>query len=404
MLACPSLVHRTTCNYQRVKAGRQAEIAAIVIHPLTVHLPEYENSLNSPLPDLDTGHINPLSVHFLVSDLSAIQLYEIGNTVYGLDYLKNPAWPGLSALMPLNDVNAPFIHIGIRADCSIIALVNLICCIIQEIGINIPVIASSDLQSDRPKYELSSTLITQVADCVASGGNVQQPPNWIELWDRVQELEVCCFSNKAQINQLKQRVSRAEINIAKNTFDIKALQDVVAYLGTAVSQIPAILETIRLIQEQIGNIIENCCPVIPEAACFTYQLLNGQEQTITPNQPVHLNPPTRVIDTEPPIVTVGPLWRADLSQGNCTWYLDGIVRFKLNQWCTGKFAKLWLVVCGQRTEVAYKEITNSNMQLVQLQFSDVMVPAGCNNVFVEVEINDQTAQIVTFAEVKGCCR
>lgn len=404
MLTCPSLVLRTSCNYQRVKAGRQAAIAAIVIHPLTVNLPEYENSLNSPLPNLDTGHINPLSVHFLVSDLSAIQLYEISNTVYGLDYLKNPSWPGLSALMPLNDVNSPFIHIGIKADCSIIALVNLICCIIQEVGINLPIIASSDLQSDRPHYQLSSTLITQVADCVASGGNIQEPPNWIDLWKRVQDLEVCCFSNSAQINQIKQRLSRAEINIAKNTFDIKALQDAVVYLNNAVSQIPAILEAIRLIQEQIGNIIENCCPVIPENVCFDYQLLNGQEQTITPNQPVHLNPPTKVIDSEPPIVTVGPLWRADLTNCNGVWYLDGVVRFKLNQWCTGKFAKLWLVVCGQRTEVANYTIPNSNSQLVQLSFSNVMVPAGCNNVFVEVEINDQTAQIVTFAEVKGCCR
>ena len=403
MLTCPSLVSRPqACNYARIKAGRDGEqIVAIVLHPIQGSMESFEASMGTPLPHFNVGHQNPLSTHFIVTDLTAIQLAEISSTTFGLDYFKNPTWPSINILYPIDDINAPFIHIAFKPDASKIALINVICCIIQELGVSIPVLSSSDLQSDRPVYVLDPTLATQIADCVASGGNIQPPPSWIDLWKRIQNLEVCCFSNTAQINILRGKVAKHEAEIALIKIQISALQNSVNLLLDQVLQIPAILAAIIALQQQIADILERCCPEIIDQACFNYQIIAGQEMVITPNQPVHLNLPTKVIDSEPPIVTTGPLWRANL-KGTCTWVLDGIVRFKLNEWCAGSKARLFVVACGVRTEVTQQTIASTSLQLIQLSFSGFLQPA-CENVYLEVETNDKTAQIVSFAEFKGCC-
>lgn len=401
MLTCPSVVARPqACSTARITGRNGQQIAAIVLHPIQGPMESFENSMKSPLAVFETGHINPQSTHFIVTELAAIQLVEIGYATYGLDYFKNPTWPPLVHLQPISNPNIPFIHIAIHADAKPIALLNVICCIIQELGVALPIIASSDLQADRPTYYLPAGFQTEVNNCVASGGNIQPPPSWIDLWKRIQDLEVCCFSNTAAIAKLNTRLTKAECEIAKLKKEIELLKAKIAALEILASVIPGILETIRLIQEQIIFIQENCCPDPPDQACFNYQLISGQEMVITPHQPVRLNLPTKVLDTEPPIVITGPLWRAKLL--DCTWSLNGIVRFRLNQWCTGAKARLWLVACGVRTLVDEKTITTTSGQLVQLSFNGVL-QTPCDNVYLEVETTDQTAQIVQFAEFSGCC-
>lgn len=402
MLTCPSVVARPqSCSAARVTGREGHQIAAIVLHPIQGPMESFESAMSTPLPQFCSGNINPLSTHFIVTELAAIQLVELSEATYGLDYFKKPTWPFLENLLPLHNPNLPFIHIAIKADAQPIALLNVICCIIQELGVALPIIASHDLQCDREPYLLDPNFITNVENCVASGGNIIPPPSWFDLWKRVQELEACCFSNSAQIRKLAERVTRNEYTIERHTQEITWLKEKIVILEAAVAIIPGLVETIRLIQEQIQNIIENCCPESTEdPVCFNYQLLAGQEQVITPNQPVHLNPPTKVIDQEPPLVITGPLWRAKLL--GCTWVLEGIVRFRLNQWCAGSKAKLWLVACGVRTLLKEEPITSTGTTLVQLSFKDILQPA-CDNVYLEVETTDQTAQIVTFAEFKGCC-
>lgn len=405
MLTCPSLVSRSqACNTARIKVGRDAPISAIVLHPLTpgLSVETFEVSMGTPLVNFNAGHQNPLSVHFIVTDLASIQYAEIDNTTYGLDYLKNPTWPGITALYPLDDVNAPFIHIAIKSDCQLIAgLVSLVCCIKRHLGIDLPVIASSDLQSDRPQYVFDPTFTTQVEACV--GDSVQPAPNWIENNRRIAELEVCCITNTARIIDLRSRVSHLEQATNNNTCTIHNLIHEVTQLQIAVAPINSILAQLVLIQQELADIRENCCPdTPPDNPCWHYQLLPGQEQTITPQQPVHLNPPTKITDTTPPTVITGPLWRANLSN-TCLWALSGAVRFKLNQWCAGTVARLYVVACGVRTELTSYTVPSTSTQLVQLSFDGYLQPGGCNNVFLEVWINDQTAQIVTFAEFRGCC-
>lgn len=405
MLTCPSLVLRPqTCNTARIKVGRTAPISAIVLHPLTnITVETFEVSMGTPLVNFNAGNSNPLSVHFIVTDLASIQYAEIDNTTYGLDYLKAPTWPGITALYPLDDVNAPFIHIAVKADCHTIAgLVSLICCIKRCLGIDLPVIASSDLQCDRPQYVFDPTFTTQVEACV--GDSVQPAPNWIENNERIARLEVCCITNTAKVIDLQRRVDELECTVNNNTCNIHDLIHEVTTLQMTVAQIPAIINQLTLIQQQISDIRENCCPdTAPTTSCFQYQLMPGQEQTITPNQPVRINLPTKIRDTTPPIVTPGPLWRANLSQ-NCTWSLKGTVRFKLNQWCAGTNVWLFIVACGVRSLVAPPQVlTTTGQQLVQVSFDGYLQPGGCNNVFLEMSIDDQTAQIITFAEFEGCC-
>lgn len=329
-----------------------------------------------------------------------IQYIRLSNTALGLDYLLNATWPGITNLIPIEDVNAPFIHIGLLTDQLCGNVIELLCCISTLYDYPLPIVAASDLQSDRPIIEINPSLITQVDNCVASGGIID-PPNVYDLTDRVIALEICCFDNTSAINRLKPRVRALERRTDAIEFRLGNIDSNIATLYEIVSVIPALQAAIELLQQQIGGLIDTCCPVSSDPDCFHYQLLPSQEMVITPNQPVHINLPTKIEDTTPPTVIPGPLWRAKLL-GTCNWRLEGIVRLRLAQWCVGKKAVLRLVVCGVRYVLDEYVAASTGFQQATLSFSNYFIPPGCDNVYLEVSVNDDVAKIIEFAQFKGC--
>lgn len=407
-MPCKGIVCRPkTCSFTRYTLGHghyttAPHIAAIVIHPIVgIGLEAYEGQLNTPLTKFDEGSINPKSVHFIVTETAAIQYAELSATTLGFDYLKNPTWPGIIPLYPITDVNGPFIHIGFIDDCNYEGtLLRLLCCIIDNLGYVPDLIASVDIQSDRPQYSISPTLRSQYNDCQYIS-NLPDPINIFDLEQRIIELEQCCGDNRAQIILLKQRMAAAELKLGNHEVRINNLENQVSVITEQTSQIPSILAQLQILSEQVQYILTHCCPQAPENVCVQYQLNPGNQMLITSNQPVHLNLPLKISDSEPPKVITGPLWKADLS-GDCDWTIEANVRFRLRSWCSGRVAKLSLSICGVIYVIGEYDIPSDGPQVVTLSGNFLLPAPGCNNVFLYVSHNDDSPQIVEFANFKAC--
>lgn len=428
---CNGVIARTNCNAvasNRYELGRVGYVGApipkaIVIHQLTsISADGYGDQLTSPLPRflcaVPTPNLckefpatqNPKSVHFVVTNLSAVQYIELTSTAFGIDYLLGSTWPGLLALEPITDVNGPFIHIAIEGECAN-SLIQLLCCIGVELGISLPIIAASDLQADRPELTLNPSIQTQVDNCVASGG-FPVIPAIPDLVNDIVELQECCFTNTSDIVTLKTDVELLTNRTYILEQKVTGIENQLITITNQIAVIPSLVAQITTIINQITDIQNRCCPEPLTATCFRYQLTAGNEMLITPNQPVWLNLPVRVEDRddpncttgcEGPIVHPGPLWQACLE--DCTWDLRALVRFRLTNWCAGKKASLYLVACGKKYLLAEETISFTGMQAITLK-GTFLLPAGCCDVHLLVATNDDkivTAKVVEFAEFSGCC-
>ena len=406
MLHCASIVSRKEC-LARITPGHHGYRGAptpqaIVLHKISVDLTTFEGEMYLPLAqDWNTqGHVHPLSVHFVVTPTSAIQYAEVTDTTLGLDYLTQTTWPWLVHLFPLNDVNSPFIHIGLTdTNCLNSFLINLVCCIKRELQLDLPIVAASDLQGDRPELIIDPTFITQVNNCLATP--VLNPPTIPDLQDQILEIAQCCLLNTAGLNALRGRVTNLEQTVADLKDRVTNVESNITSIFNTISILPAILTQLQTLQDAVAGILENCCDNgTTDQGCFNYRIGNGQEMVVTPNQPVWVNLPTKVIDTTPPLVIPGPLWKAKLL-GTCNWPLHAIIRFRLNQWCRGKTAKLYLVACGQFYLLDEYTTVSDGTQVITLE-GDFILPPGCSDVHLKVDTNDDTAQIIEFAEFRGC--
>lgn len=436
-IVCQGLVTRDKCSSfsaTRVSSGRVGYTGApipqaIVLHKLVgISAEGYNDQVTTPLPKFQCGvpgpdlcmvypaTVNPKSVHFLVTSTYTVQYAELSATTFGIDYLLGATWPGLNALLPITDVNGPFIHIVVDGECAN-TLVTLLCCIGTTLGQSLPIIAASDLQADRPELQLNPSIQTQVDNCVASGGYAHQP-SVAELDNRVIALELCCLSNSSDIAVLKEDLGLLTNRVAVVEGKVIVLENKVADIYEQIAIIPALVLQVTTLINQVADILSRCCPKKSETQCFRYQLMPGDEMLITPNQCTWLNLPTKLEDRGPanctngcclPIVKPGPLWMADLSCSDCnsceTWSLDAVVRFRLAQWCAGKKASLYLVACGKKYLMAEQVIASTGPQSITLT-GKFLLPCGCTDVHLLVCDSDDKivpAHIVEFASFTGCC-
>lgn len=393
----------------RIKNGRTGYVGApnakaIVLHPITtISADAYEDLLSTPVPPYDSSTL-PKSVHFIVTDTSAIQLAELSDTTFGLDYFLNPTWPDLAPLLPVTDVNGPFIHVALFGPQLSNSLVTLLCCINVTLGYNLPIISSHDLQSDRPELVIDPTLIAEVDVCVEAGGIDPNPPNIYNLEERVIALEACCVANTTAVAAHEIRLDNLEAYDLTVETRLDALETRTTALEGIVAIIPSLQSQIEILQNLIINIQNNCCPEPPTSTCWQYQLLPGDEMVITPNQAVWLNLPTEIEDTDPPIVLTGPLWRAILPACGTNWQIDATVRFSLTGWCIGKKAQLYLVACGNTYLIAETTIASTGPQSITLN-GNFLLPGTpqCSDVHLEVRSTDADPKVVEFANIRGCC-
>ena len=432
---CPGLVTRDCKQFSstRYTIGRVGYTGAPIPHAIVLHKLQgisadgYNDQLTSPLPKFQCAvptpslcqefpaTVNPKSVHFIVTPTSVVQYAELSNTTFGIDYLLGSTWPGLNALLPITDVNGPFIHIVVDGECAD-TLVRLLCCIGVNLERSLPIIAASDLQIDRPVINLNPTIQTEVDNCVASGGFAPQM-SIDTLVDRVEALEACCLANTSDIVVIKQDIA----SIKQRVYSLEqwrvTVDQTLADIKDTIAVIPALVEQVTTLINQVTDILNRCCPKKIDTTCFQYQLLPGDEMLITPNQAVWLNLPTKIQDRDgtgcpdccKAIVQPGPLWMANLECSDCnsceTWSLTANVRFRLAQWCAGKKASMYLVACGKKYLLAEQLIATTGPQQVTLT-GNFLLPCGCTDVHLLVASSDDkitTAKVVEFASFKGCC-
>lgn len=424
-LSCPG-IQQATLDGSRWHAGRTGYTgapvpAAIVLHQLQgMSLEAYFDQLRSPAPRFLCNPdpvtcaypytVNPLGVHFGVNDTAMIQFAEIGVTTLGLDYLDGN-WPGLAGLAPITDINGPFIHVVVDTCCSD-TVQTLLCCIAVYLGTSLPIVSAGDLQTDRPVIILNPSLQTAVDDCFASGGFIE-PPTIFDLQDRVEQLEICCFTNTSDIVLLKASDIEQNIRITSLEERMTTVEEKIVDIYDKIAIIPTLVAQVQVLIDQVQDILTRCCPKKNAAVCAHYQLLPGDEMLITPNQAVWLNLPTRIEDRDDPncttgckgpIVKPGPLWMACLDD-SCTWSIDATVRFRLGMWCAGKLARLTLVACGKKYVIAEQVITSTGTQAITLT-GNFILPGGCCDVHLLVFTDDDkiaSAKVVEFADFKACC-
>jgi len=427
-ITCQALITRCE-DSSRKKIGRSGYTGApipkaIVIHKLNGTIEGYPDQLCSPLPRFlcPVNPItcaypftnNPKGVHFIVTETGYTQFAELSETTLGLDYIDG-TWTGLTALMPITDVNGPFIHVVVDGNCAD-KLVTLLCCIATTLGVSLPIIAASDLQTDRPEIILNPQLQAQVDNCFVSGGFVN-PPDIFDLEDRVTALEACCTANTSDIIVIEGQIVEINTELADHEERIVTLEAKVVDIYEKIAIIPTLQAQIVTLVNQVTDILNRCCPKKVDSQCFHYQLTAGDEMIITANQPVWLNLPTKIEDRSggncpdccPAIVIPGPLWMANLECSDCnnceTWNITAIVRFRLAQWCAGKKASVYLVACGKKYLLAEETITTTGLQVVTLS-GQFLLPCGCTDVHLLVANSDDkitTAHVVEFADIKGCC-
>lgn len=352
----------------------------------------------------------PKGVHFTVTQDNVNQHAELSATTLGIDYI-NGSYSGLAALLPITDVNGPWIHVAITDDCTE-NLVRLLCCIATELEVSLPIIAASDLQTDRPELLINPQLQNFVDTCFISGGLVN-PPNVFELEERVEQLEVCCENNTSNIILLQQSVQTLNSRVTVVEQRLTGVEQRLTVLDDLVTTVNTLEQQVIVLSNLVNDILQRCCPQQTAAECFQYQLLPGDEQLITANQCVRLNAATKIEDRdnpncttgcEGPIVQPGPMWTADLT--GCTWQIEAQVRFRLSQWCAGKKASMYIVVCGKKYLFAEYIIPVTGLQVVTLTGTFLLPAPGCDSVhFLVCNSDDKitTAHIVEFANIRGCC-
>ena len=426
---CPALI---TCNedHSRWKIGRTGYTGApipkaIVIHNLVNQgCDQYRDQIASPLPrflcppDPITCAFpytsNPKGIHFIVTETGYTQFAELSDTTLGLDYI-NGDWTGLTALMPITDVNGPFIHVLVCGNCAN-TLITLLCCIATSLGVSLPIIAASDLQTDRPEIILNPQLQAQVDNCFVSGGFVN-PPDIFTLQDEIIALQACCAANTSDIVVLEQQMIVVNNELADHEERITTLEVKVADIYEKIAIIPTLQAQIVVLVNEVTGILNRCCPKKVAQTCFKYQLTAGDEMLVTPNQPVWVNLPTKIEDRDgglcpdccPAIVKPGPLWMADLSCSECnscdTWSIKALIRFRLAQACSGKKYSLYLVACGKKYLIAEQTITMTGLQQITLS-GEFLLPCGCTDVHLLAATSDdaiKSGSVIEFGSIVGCC-
>lgn len=422
-LNCLGVIPRVSCDDIapcRVLPDRSVSPIAIVIHLLSGIGPEaYNDFLASPCTNFKCppntlgcsdpqGTLNPKSVHFLVTQTGAIQYAELTRVTLGIDYLLNPTWPGISEIDPAQ-LNERLIHVAISAtDLLSSSLITLLCCIGIELGLDLPIIAASDLQADRPPLIINPSIPATVSNCILSGG-VTPTPSIDTVIDDIEQLQQCCTDNTSAIIVLQGSVTDLNSRVSSLETRTTLLETKVEDIQTTIAVIPALVEQVTTLINQVNDILTRCCPQPPVNKCIRYQLLPGDEMLITPNQPVWLNLPTKIEDVAVadggPLVMPGPLWQAKLCE--CAWRINALVRFRLASWCAGRKASLYLVACGKKYLIAEQVIASTGTQAVTLT-GEFLLPGNpcCSDVHLLVATNDDnttSAKVVEFAEISACC-
>lgn len=370
-LSCDRLKLNTDhCTVNYSPSRQNCQPAAFVLHAISDFTTESYISFTKEkfLRGKDYQTDFPKSVHYLIgSDGVSYQLVELHDRAWGVSELNNPSWPLLNQCS-WSDHEDLFIHIGIIGTEKTItqrqldAAAEIMCCVIvNEPSINIAcnefgVIVARDLNSELISlYSVPDSVLPKTQVCVQQGGTdpffvddlgtygsrISNLESWRNIAsDKLIDLEVCCCQNRDAIAELEESIADLQQKVAGINVD------------DLVQRMTALEEGNFAIQRRL-TIIENCldCANIctPETpASIRYRLDLSSPAKLVPGVLQHLNLPIKINDVNPPIVTIGPLWFAELTeeaQTLCTTFkVKGSARLSSAEWCAGRILELYAVI------------------------------------------------------------
>lgn len=136
------------------------------------------------------------------------------------------------------------------------------------------------------------------------------------------------------INQVETRVIALEGRVGLLESNHQALQAQVASMSARLARVERCFE--RLPQ----------CKETPPPCEIVYRV--SERLQLTPLVNHIINFAQRVEDQDPPLVTVGPLWQAMLSDGgpSRTWTVTGEIQLEAKEWCVNKGVRIYVQDCA----------------------------------------------------------
>lgn len=368
-LSCDRLdVNKEHCAVSYSPSRQECQPQAFVLHAIPNFTTESylafvkEKFLQGKHYDTDY----PKSVHYLISDHPIVfQLVELHDRAWGIAQLHDPSYPLLNQCS-WSDHEDLFIHIGFIGQTPTQAQLDLaaeiMCCIVvSEPAINIPInetgiIVARDLDSRLDcLWGVPDSVIAKTQVCVQNNGKdpfrlddigtyglrITELETWQgETEIRLIDLEVCCCENRNAIAALE--IALAELQETVADINVEDLEQRISDLEAGNLEV---WKAVRVIQNCL-DCAGVCSPETP--ASINYRLDLSSPAKLVPGVLQHLNLPLRINDTNPPIVTTGPLWHAELlaeAQTLCTTFkVKGSARLATAEWCVGRTLELYAVI------------------------------------------------------------
>lgn len=291
-----------------------------------------------------------------------------------------------------------------------LSLVRLLCCLVSAYDTTIspdsgriilPNEIDIDLTDDYDGTSLPEDLFTDISTCVSggvgSGGGSGSAS--------------CCADNEDLIVALTGRVTELEGNVETLTSDLATLETLVgtidawktattATLATVQTQVASVSEQVDDNAEYLGSIkscLDTVCPNVMPCGEIAYGLaVPENHQLVIPNINRRINFAEEISDLIPKAVRVGPLWRANLNQGNYT--LEVTAQLASAAYAAGKKVWLELVYCQDTVRIA--EVTlNAGTQIVNISsdsnaYGDwngsLAIITTCSDFHIEIGTDDAT--------------
>ena len=427
-MTCSDLsINERLCNANYTPSRDLCGVQAFVLHGIPGYtLQEYLSFVREPFTRGRYYYTSfPKSVHFVIDqDGSVYQLIYIHNRAWGITVLHNPSWSLLN-YCNWEDFEDLFIHIGFiggdLTESQIDAAYRLICCQIVDnrlnIDVNTGVIVARDLDTRLEcLWRVPDNLIPRAYVCIQQEGI--DPLNLTDIGQygsQIGDLQDAQEATSTQVDGLITSTSDLQTQVDAIQSSLDALQLTVEGLNfdslmQRITDLEAgnfnILKAITIIQNCLdcAGICEEVTPI-----SIKYRLDAADTVKLVPGTIQHLNLPVKVLDVDPPIVTTGPLWYAELkadAQVSCTTFkVKASARLSTADWCPGRTLELYAVINFENILLnAYTATAGSQSAAVYGETIFTIPPDADAVVYLGLRTDDDTTPLeVVMASIEIEC-
>lgn len=427
-MAIPScnadVINKNHCSVNYSPSRVRCPAAAFVLHQIPQFTAaEYLNFSKTKYGMGRTYYTEyPKSVHFLIDEAGTVyQLVETTDRAWGVTTLQDPSWRGLNTCS-WTDFEDLFIHIGLigvaptRQQTDMAAYV--ICCyIVNNAGSqSMETIVARDLDTRLDKlWSVPETIVAKSQVCIQNNGvdpydntstvaynsRLDELEAWrVETVDpKLLELVECCCDLRDRVDSLEEAVEAIQATVDNINID-----DLLQRLTDLEAGNLNIWKAIRVIQNCL-DCAHICVPETPVS--IKYRLDLSDAAKLVPGAMQHLNLPIKINDTDPPIVTTGPLWYAELTaeaQTLCTTFkIKASVRLAAADWCAGRILELYAVINSENI-LLNKYTAEAGSQSAAVYGETIFAVPPDTTIYLAVKTDEDTSPLeIVAAQIEIIC-